>query len=173
LNRTGFNGLFRLNASGEFNVPAGRYDAPRILDVQRLEAAAALLRHTELRRLRFEDALADVRGGDLVYLDPPYAPLSPTANFRAYTAAGFDADDQRRLRDEVVRLARQDVQVVLSNSTAPAVVSLYESAPAQNAGLRCYRLRARRAINTNPNGRGLVDELIVTNLPQREVAQDH
>jgi DNA adenine methylase len=164
LNRTGYNGLFRLNAAGEFNVPMGRYTAPTIVQRDRLTAAAAVLAHTALTRARFDAALSEARAGDLVYLDPPYAPLSRTANFRSYTARGFTADDQRALRDTVVALARRDVQVMLSNSTAPDVVALYEEPVARRAGLRCYRVRARRAINTNAAARGTIDELLVTNL---------
>lgn len=164
LNRTGYNGLFRLNASGEFNVPAGRYESPRILNVERIHAAAHVLSRATITRARFSEAFEQVRDRDVVYLDPPYAPLSRTANFRSYTAAGFTADDQRALRDEVARLASRGVCVMLSNSTAPEIVALYDNAATRKTGLRCYRVRARRAINTNAARRGLVDELLVTNL---------
>jgi DNA adenine methylase len=163
LNRTGYNGLFRLNSSGEFNVPAGRYDAPKIVNEDRLRAAAAVLTHAALSRARFDAALTQARTGDLVYLDPPYAPLSRTSSFRAYTATGFDHAEQRLLRDEVVRLAAKGVHVVLSNSTAPEVVALYETEAARDAGLRCYRVAARRAINTRADRRGTVMELVVAN----------
>jgi DNA adenine methylase len=167
LNRTGYNGLFRLNAAGEFNVPAGRYDAPRIVNVERIRAAAVALASAALSRSRFEDALIHARAGDLVYLDPPYAPLSDTANFRSYTAAGFGDEDQRRLRDQVVHLAESGVQVILSNSTAPQILALYEDRDVHRAGLRCFRVSARRAINTKANGRGPIDELVVTNAATR------
>jgi DNA adenine methylase len=166
LNRTGYNGLFRLNAAGEFNVPAGRYDTPRIVNVDRITAAAALLRRASIARATFDAALSQVRAGDVVYLDPPYAPLSRTANFRSYTAAGFAAVDQIRLRDRSVAIARAGAHVILSNSTAPEIIALYEDREARRAGLRCYRVRARRAINTNATQRGLIDELVVTNLPR-------
>ena len=165
LNRTGYNGLFRLNASGEFNVPAGRYDSPRIVNIERITAAAALLSQATISRARFDAALQQAHAGDVVYLDPPYAPVSRTANFRSYTARGFDEDDQRRLRDAAVRLAADGVHVVLSNSTAPEILALYEEQVARGSGLRCHRVRARRAINTNAARRGFVDELVVTNLP--------
>ena len=168
LNRTGYNGLFRLNASGEFNVPAGRYDSPRVVNVERLRAAATLLSRATLTCAGFQAALQRVRAGDVVYLDPPYAPLSRTANFRSYTAKGFDAGDQAQLRDEVVRLAEAGVHVVLSNSTAPDVVALYEDRRVQRAGLRCYRVQARRAINTVAAGRGVIDELVVSNVAGEE-----
>lgn len=164
LNRTGYNGLFRLNASGEFNVPAGRYAAPTIANVERLRAAARVLQAATFAHARYEGALGDARAGDVVYLDPPYAPLSRTANFRSYTANGFGDGEQRRLRDEVLRLAGAGVHVILSNSTAPDLVAMYEGRAARRAGLRCYRVRARRAINTVASRRGLIDELVVTNL---------
>ena len=163
LNRTGYNGLFRLNAEGEFNVPAGRYDAPSIVREDRITAAAVLLRGATIQRAPFEHALQQPRAGDVVYLDPPYAPLSRTANFRSYTAAGFSAGDQRRLRDRVMQLASAGVHIVLSNSTASDVVKLYEDDEARALGLRSIRVRARRAINTNAAARGAIDELVVTN----------
>jgi DNA adenine methylase len=173
LNRTGYNGLFRLNAAGDFNVPAGRYDAPRIVHAERIRAAAALLARAEIRCLPFDAALVDARRGDVVYLDPPYAPLSKTANFRSYTAAGFDAHDQERLHDLVVRLASQGVQVIVSNSTAPQIVKLYDDRAARRAGLRCFRVPARRSINTRADRRGVVDELVVTNVRRARTPAAH
>lgn len=164
LNRTGYNGLFRLNASGAFNVPAGRYAAPTIANVERLRAAARVLRATTFTHARYEVALGEARAGDVVYLDPPYAPLSRTANFRSYTANGFGDAEQRRLCDHVLALAGKGVHVILSNSTAPDLVAMYDGRAARKAGLRCYRVRARRAINTVASRRGLIDELVVTNL---------
>ena len=163
LNRTGYNGLFRLNASGQFNVPAGRYDAPKIVNEDRLRGAADVLTRTALSRSGFDSALQQARAGDLVYLDPPYAPLSRTSSFRSYTANGFDAGQQRLLRDEVMRLAAAGVSVVLSNSTAPDVLALYDTEAARELGLRCYRVSARRAINTRADKRGTVMELVVAN----------
>lgn len=163
LNRTGYNGLFRLNANGEFNVPAGRYQAPRIVNAARMTAAAELLASATIRQSRFDEALRGARAGDVVYLDPPYAPLSRTANFRAYTASGFSHADQQRLHDRIVALAKRGVQIVLSNSTASEIVELYEGPAARAAGLRCFRVQARRAINTDASRRGHVDELVVTN----------
>jgi DNA adenine methylase len=167
LNRTGYNGLFRLNASGDFNVPAGSYDDPPIVNAERLRAAAAALsaRGIALRQAPFEHVADIASSGDLVYLDPPYAPLSTTANFRAYTARGFSAIDQRRLRDVVITLARRGVAVILSNSVAPEIVRLYEDRIVRRAGLRSCRVPARRAINSRAERRGPIEELIVTNVP--------
>jgi DNA adenine methylase len=167
LNRTGYNGLFRLNSAGAFNVPCGRYHNPRILDEERLRAAATALGGTDIAHAPFEVTLQSVGSGDLVYLDPPYAPVSATASFRAYTATGFDEADQRRLRDEAVRLAALGAHVVLSNSVAPGVLALYETPAAWEAGLRCYRVTARRAINSRSDRRGPIEELVVTNATRR------
>ena len=164
LNRTGYNGLFRLNAAGAFNVPAGRYTAPRIVHADRIRNAAALFANAAISRASFDETLLRPREGDVVYLDPPYAPLTKTANFRSYTAKGFGPEDQRRLCEHVVRLAKSDVQVVLSNSTSPDVIALYDTVTTRRVGLRCYRVRARRAINTNAARRGFIDELVVSNV---------
>ena len=167
LNRTGFNGLFRLNARGGFNVPAGRYTNPRICDDFNLRAAAAALWSPGVRLLHaeFESVLASARPGDFVYFDPPYAPLSTTARFTSYTAAGFSEDDQRRLQQVVLRLVKRKCFVVLSNSTAPIVSQLYgQNAEARGVGLQSYEVPARRAINSDPGGRGKVIEYIVSNV---------
>ncbi len=167
LNRTGFNGLFRLNRRGDFNVPVGRYERPTICDRQHLESVAATLRRdgVTIELGSFEASLAQAGAGDFVYCDPPYAPLSPTASFAQYTALGFTADDQRRLHDAVVAAARRGASVVVSNSSAPLITSLYASAAARRARLVLQRVPARRAINSRASSRGPVDEVIVTNVP--------
>lgn len=167
LNRTGYNGLFRLNQRGGYNVPAGRYARPRIVDASRLRSASAALGAPGVSvACRSFDATAGLaRSGDFVYFDPPYAPLGPTSNFRQYTARGFSADDQARLQALAVGLAGRGVQVLLSNSSADAIVRLYGERTARSAGLRIRRVPARRAINARADRRGPVDELVVTNLP--------
>lgn len=171
LNRTGYNGLFRQNARGVFNVPAGRYARPRILDEACLREVSRVLSSpgVELVDAPFERVLARARRGDFVYLDPPYAPLSVTSAFRSYTAQRFSTDDQARLQAAVVALAARGVSVLLSNSTAPEIRRLYErNAAARDAGLRARRVPARRAINSRADRRGVVEELLVTNLPARQ-----
>jgi DNA adenine methylase len=171
LNRTGFNGLYRLNSRGSFNVPAGRYVEPRICDVDHLTHVAETFRRTsaEIEYCGFEDTLARAGDGDFVYCDPPYAPLSRTASFAHYTAGGFDAFDQRRLQRAVIDACRRGAQVLLSNSSAPSIVELYSSRAARDAGLRVERVAARRAINSRASARGPVDELIVTNVKARSL----
>lgn len=114
----------------------------------------------------FEHTLARVRRGDFVYLDPPYAPLSATSSFSSYTAPGLLDFDQARLRDAVVDEARKGASILLSNSTASSIVALYDDPSVRGAGLRCLRVPARRALNSRASGRGVLEELLVTNLPE-------
>jgi DNA adenine methylase len=167
LNRTGFNGLFRLNASGAFNVPAGRYERPNIADVNRLTRVAAALAppRVQLRWGSFESVLDIAEAGDFIYFDPPYAPLTRTANFTSYTAARFDRDDQARLQQAAIALAGRGCHVLVSNSTADEIAALYEdSRAARDAGLQTARVPARRAINSDARRRGAVEEFLISNV---------
>ncbi len=170
LNRTGFNGLFRLNASGAFNVPAGRYERPKIADRARLAGVADALAgpRVQLRLRSFESALDVAGAGDFLYFDPPYAPVSRTANFTSYTSPRFDGADQLRLQRVIVALAARGCHVVASNSTADEIAALYEGNPdARAAGLRALRVPARRAINRDASRRGVVEEFLITNVEER------
>jgi DNA adenine methylase len=166
LNRTGYNGLFRLNASGDFNVPVGRYTAPRICDEETLRAAAAVLRSPSVtvHQRSFAEVGAAARPGDLVYFDPPYAPLSATSRFTAYTPGSFSDEDQEALQQLAVTLADRGCSVVVSNSTARVVTDLYKAPEARRAGLRAYRIPARRAINSKGSKRGAIEEYIISNV---------
>ena len=168
LNRTGFNGLFRVNSAGMFNVPIGRYANPSICDRQnlRLVSRALIDISSEILQSGFESVLDRAQAGDFLYFDPPYAPLSRTALFTSYTAAGFTLFDQQRLQEAVVELARRGCWVVLSNSTAPEVAALYDgNRAATGVGLKAYTVPARRAINSNASRRGTVMEYIISNVP--------
>lgn len=168
LNRTGFNGLFRVNASGAFNVPAGRYDKPRISERARLERVADALNSqgVSLRWGSFLEAATRAEAGDFLYIDPPYAPLSDTSNFTSYTSPRFGPEEQQALQQMVIALSQRGCHVLLSNSTAPAIADLYDTnADARDAGLRALRVPARRAINSNAARRGPVDEYVITNVP--------
>ena len=172
LNRTGYNGLFRLNASGDFNVPPGRYDNPKIVDRPLLSLASRALSapRVTLRHAGFDRVLEDAREGDFVYFDPPYEPLTKTANFRAYTGRGFSEEDQQRLQHILIELSRRGVHVLLSNSTAAGVRRLYErNAQVTAAGLRARRFPARRAVNSRGDRRGAVEELVVSNIQPRRL----
>jgi DNA adenine methylase len=168
LNRTCFNGLFRLNRKGEFNVPAGRYANPRICDESNLMRVSALLRQPNV--FMFRDSFERVRDiaepGDFIYFDPPYAPVSETSHFRSYTAEGFSEEQQERLQKLVIELVRRGCLVLLSNSVAPQITALYESnLVARRAGLRIFRrVAARRAINSNATSRGAVEEYLISNV---------
>jgi DNA adenine methylase len=170
LNRTGFNGLFRVNARGAFNVPPGRYERPRIADRDKLARVADALSGpgVELRWGSFESTLDFARAGDFLYFDPPYVPASRTANFTGYTSARFSLDDQARLQRVVVELARRGCHVLVSNSATRDVSVLYDqNRDARAAGLRAWSVSARRAINSNAARRGPVMEYIITNAPPR------
>lgn len=173
LNRTGFNGLFRLNRDGDFNVPAGRYARPRICDPAQVRAVARALasERVSLECVAFEEALAGARAGDFVYCDPPYVPLSRTANFAQYTAKGFTAVDHARLVEAVLKAVGRGAVVLLSNSSAPEVEAAYGSRIARQAGLTLQRVPARRAINSRASARGFVDELVITNSPAATTRQ--
>src|SRR5687767_2158009 len=148
LNRTGFNGLFRLNRLGAFNVPAGRYREPRICDPDHVRAVAAVLGRpgVTIEHRGFEEALGEARRGDFVYCDPPYAPLSRTSSFASYTAAGFGPLDQHRLLQAIVAACRSGAHVVMSNSSAPEIQSAYRTRAARQVKIAMHRVPARRAI---------------------------
>lgn len=169
LNRTGFNGLFRLNAAGRFNVPAGRYTNPQICDADNLRrVAGALSANVILRHGSFEDVGILAHRNDFLYFDPPYAPLSKTARFTSYTSNQFSIDDQKRLHALAMQLADAKCHLVISNSTAPEIEELYERSDSKTAGLMAYRVNAKRAINSDPNGRGHVSEFVLANTrPER------
>jgi DNA adenine methylase len=155
LNKTCFNGLWRVNRSGDFNVPIGRYTDPPICVPDALRAAHAVLARAELRSTDYQQAVADASRGDFVYFDPPYDPVTPTANFVSYSAVGFTPDNQRELAECVRKLAARGCRVMLSNSDTPFIRSIYR-------GFTIDRVKCARAINSNAAKRGDVDEVIVT-----------
>jgi DNA adenine methylase len=156
LNKTCFNGLHRVNRRGEFNVPAGRYVNPRILDDEGLRAACASLQGAELVNEPFEALLSIARPGDFVYLDPPYEPISSTASFTSYARDGFDQDDQARLRDVFDELSRRGCRCMLSNSDVPFIRELYRRH-------RVDTVAAPRAVSCDARTRGSVSEVVVRN----------
>jgi DNA adenine methylase len=172
LNRTGFNGLFRLNRSGGFNVPVGRYSDPQICDETHLRAVAAALTSPGVRIeiAPFDRTLTEASRGDFVYCDPPYAPLSRTSNFANYTAEGFTGFDQRRLQQAVIAACARGAFVVVSNSSATEILRAYTTLEAQKVGLEVSHVPARRAINSRAASRGPVDELIISNVKQAALA---
>ena len=155
LNKTCYNGLYRVNRRGQFNAPFGRYKNPTICDEKNLRATAKALKAVDLSSCGFECVLERARKDDFVYFAPPYDPVSRTANFTSYQAGGFNRADQERLRDVFAELAGRGVKVMLSNSTTPFIQELYSE-------WRIREVSARRAINSNAAKRKGHKELIVT-----------
>jgi DNA adenine methylase len=161
LNKTCYNGLYRVNRRGEFNVPFGRYaTAPALYNRDNLRRVACLLHGAELRHGDFADVLADAGAGDFVYLDPPYVPLTPTASFTRYTRGAFGLADQERLARTVRDLDARGCRVLLSNSDTPLVRELY-------AGFHIDEVYAPRNINSDPRARQKIRELAVRNYQPR------
>ncbi len=156
LNRTCYNGLYRENASGGFNVPMGRYVQPTICDTATLHAASDALRGSTIAQSPFAAVLDRAVAGDLVYFDPPYQPLSVTSNFTTYSRQGFGEAEQVRLRDAFAELARRGVRALLSNSDCAFTRDLYRD-------FRVVTITAGRAINARAERRGKITELLVLN----------
>lgn len=154
LNKTCFNGLYRENRSGEFNVPMGRYKDPSLYDESRLRAASRRLQQVDLRIDGFKNVLDRAEEGDFVYFDPPYVPLNATSSFTGYAKGGFDADMQVQLAQTFDALAKRGVFVMMSNSNAPLVHELY-------AGWRIEKVMAPRSINSRSDKRGAIAEVVV------------
>ncbi len=155
LNKTCYNGLYRVNSKGLFNVPFGRYKNPTIVDRANLEAASKALARAEVFVSSFEGVLERAEAGDFVYFDPPYAPLSATSNFTSYGKAGFGVADQERLAEVVAGLADRGVKVLLSNSSADLVKRLY-------GRYTLEWVEAGRNINSKSAGRGPLLEALVS-----------
>ena len=156
LNKTCFNGLWRVNRAGRFNVPFGRYRNPSFNDPALLLRANRALRGVEILHAPFEIALQRTAPGDFVYLDPPYDPLSETASFTSYTPDCFGWEDQKRLAAACSALDRRGVRFLLSNSATPRIRELYR-------GFEQRMVSAPRHINCKGDSRGRVDELLVFN----------
>lgn len=156
LNRTCFNGLYRENSTGGFNVPMGRYDNPRICDAPNLRAVAAALRKAEIDCRPFETVLDGAKPGDLVYFDPPYHPVSKTSSFTAYAKGGFGEEEQRRLAQVFRELTERGVKAILSNSMTDFVRELY-------ADFRIDAVDATRRVNSKADRRGKIPEALVVN----------
>jgi DNA adenine methylase len=163
LNKTCFNGLWRVNSQGKFNVPFGRYDNPKIIDEDGLALASKALALAELRLGDFSEATKGLGGGDFVYFDPPYDPASETSDFTAYARGGFSMTDQQRLADEMRRLRGAGVMVMLSNADTRKMRDLYFD-------FTVHSVKAPRSINSVAEKRGMARELLVTSweLPRKK-----
>ncbi len=154
LNKTGYNGLYRVNSKGHFNVPFGRYTRPKICDAKNLRACARALAGITIEVSDFSSVLNEASEGDFVYFDPPYVPLSPTSSFTSYIPGGFGESEQRTLAEVFAALAARGVFAMLSNSDAPLVRELY-------AAFDLQTVHAARAVNSNASKRGSITELVV------------
>lgn len=156
LNKTCYNGLWRVNSQGQFNVPVGRYENPDVVGADRLRAASRALQGVTIQVLDFERVAYAAQRGDFVYLDPPYFPRSDTSNFTSYSTSTFGVYEHEKLALTFRELHRRGCRVMLSNSDTPFVRALYE-------GFRIETVQGRRAINSKTDKRGPVSEVVVLN----------
>lgn len=158
LNKTCFNGLFRVNSKGQFNVPFGRYKNPKIVNETVLRAVHHYLTTYDIQFVNgdFAEAVSQARKGDFVYLDPPYHPVSDTASFTGYSLDGFGRAEQMRLKRVMDDLTKRECMVLQSNSATPFIRELYQD-------YKMVTVEAKRAINADADGRGKVDEVLVMN----------
>ena len=158
LNKTCYNGLFRVNSAGEFNTPFGYYKNPNIVNAPTLRAVSKYFNTAkiEFRCEDFEETLSRVSKGAFVYLDPPYDPVSDTASFTGYNKGGFGREEQLRLYECCERLNKKNIKFMLSNSSTDFIKALYGK-------YNVTTVQASRAINSNGLKRGAVEEVLVTN----------
>lgn len=159
LNRTGFNGLYRVNKQGGFNVPFGRYSNPLICDEENLIRVSKSLQDASIRHQDYKAVLKCAKKEDFVYFDPPYFPVSKTASFTSYTAETFLEKEQIELRDTFLELHKRGCFVMLSNSDTPFINEVYSGIK----GVKISKVVAGRAINSKASGRGRITEVLVTN----------
>jgi DNA adenine methylase len=157
LNKTGFNGLYRVNSRNIFNVPFGRYENPGICNDAVLRACSRALQGAIIDVNAFESVEERAKEGDFVYFDPPYMPLSATSSFTSYASGGFGVEQQTRLCEVALALKKRGVHVLLSNSAAPFIKDLYE-----RNGFRVEPVLATRQVNSKASGRGAIAEFVIT-----------
>ncbi|MDS1031712.1 Dam family site-specific DNA-(adenine-N6)-methyltransferase [Porphyromonadaceae sp. NP-X] len=163
LNRTCFNGLYRVNLKGEFNSPVGDYDNPTICDEQNLLAVNKVLEIAEIKKADFKDIVTDLRSDSFVYFDPPYRPISKTASFKAYNKQGFTDSEQLQLAQLFKQLDSEGSYVMLSNSDPKNIDPNDNFFDEMYNGFNIVRVPARRMINSDPTKRGRINEIVVTN----------
>ena len=156
LNKTCFNGLYRVNSRNKFNVPFGRYKNPTICNSKNLRAVSLALKNVEILHGDFERSLNFAKRDDFIYFDPPYQPLNKTSSFTSYTKNSFDERDQKKLCQVFKKLDKRRCKVMLSNSDTPFIRKLYKD-------FKIETVFAKRAINCNGSGRGEITELVILN----------
>jgi DNA adenine methylase len=162
LNRTGFNGLYRVNSKGVFNVPMGRYTNPAICDERKLRLASAALDGVHIACQDFATTLGDCAAGTFLYLDPPYVPVSTTSSFTAYQKGGFGLPEQARLAQSCIEAFDRGAEFVLSNSSSSVVADLFARFP-------ILQVVATRRINCSAEKRGAISEMVVLGLRDGDV----
>lgn len=163
LNRTCFNGLYRVNASGGFNTPYGKYKNPLIVGEDNLRKISKVLQKTIIKHQDYKKTIAKAKKGDFIYLDPPYAPLSPTSSFTSYTKDGFGEQQQIELRDTFYKLHKKGCYVMLSNSNSEFINKIYGELARKDSKIKIHKLGANRMINSNAKKRGKIKEVLVIN----------
>ena len=163
LNRTCFNGLYRVNQSGAFNVPMGKYKNPTICDEENLEALSKLIKNVEFICGDYQTTEEIVDKNTFVYFDPPYRPLSVTSGFTSYTKDDFDDEDQKQLASYFRTLDTKDAKLMLSNSNPKNVNEEDTFFDEIYSGFNINELQANRMINANANKRGKISELLIIN----------
>lgn len=164
LNRTCFNGLYRVNSKGEFNVPHGKYANPRICDRDNLLAASRVLQKVEIICGDFAQTEQYAGPDTIFYFDPPYKPITDTSSFTSYAKDGFNDEEQIRLRDFCTRIARHKAQFVASNSDPKEENTAETFFDMIYHEFTIKRVSAARMINSNPNGRGAISEIMISNI---------
>ena len=159
LNRTCFNGMYRVNSKGGFNVPFGKYSNPLICDENNLRKASNALKNVEIKKQDYKEVLKKAKKGDFIYFDPPYYPISKTASFTSYTSEAFLDKEQTELRNTFLELHKRGCFVMLSNSDTPFINNIYSGIK----GVNITKVQAGRAINSDASKRGKITEVLITN----------
>lgn len=163
LNRTCFNGLFRVNSRGEYNVPFGKYKNPKICDQENLIAVSKVLESVNILCVDYKDIESLVDEYSLVYFDPPYRPLTKTASFTSYSKDNFNDEDQKRLGEFYRKLDSNHAKLMLSNSDPKNIDENDNFFDELYEGFNIYRIKANRMINSKASGRKAINELLITN----------
>ena len=163
LNRTCFNGMYRVNSSGGFNVPFGLNTNPLICDDINLKKVSISLQDVEIKHSDYSNVVSNAKKGDFIYFDPPYAPISKTSSFTSYTKAGFGKQQQIELRDTFFKLHKRGCFIMLSNSNSDFIKEIYGEITMKSKKIKLHEVFANRAINSKGDGRGKVKEIVVVN----------
>ena len=155
--------MYRVNKSGGFNVPYGKYENPLIVDIENLKRISEQLKNIKIKNQDYKETVKNAKKGDFIYFDPPYAPLNPTSSFTAYTKDGFGQQQQKELRDVFLELHKKGCFVMLSNSNADFINEIYGELEKRDSKIKINKVGANRMINSKASGRGKIKEVLVIN----------